>query len=393
MTRDNFADLSRATKSLLFKNPFYGLFLMTLNKKFKTNIQTACVTKEGIHEALWIGEEFWWSLPDNHKVGVLQHETLHICFGHLFTFQEYRDRDIANLAFDCEVNSYIENDMLPDWVVRHTKFPELKLEPKMGSKYYYEALAKEKQKGDKMCQSLKNALAGAEDLHKSWKQFEDLTEAEKRLMEKQLEGQLKQVAEGMKDRGTIPGEMQGILSGFDITEEPVFDWKGYFRRFTGYSTKLKFKTTRMKPNKRFPDNPAVKFKKLNHILIAFDTSGSVSDSELVEFLQETHHIWRGGIEISLMQCDSEMHLPEPYKGKVSEFEVKGRGGTVFDPVVNYFNEHPEYSALVYFTDGEAPAPQNPPRAKMLWVISSRGTDQYVKDYPAQIIQIPKKGGD
>ena len=50
--------LSQATKKLLLKEPFYGLFLMSLNKRFDDSIPTAGVVKNGINIELIVNEEF-----------------------------------------------------------------------------------------------------------------------------------------------------------------------------------------------------------------------------------------------------------------------------------------------------------------------------------------------
>jgi len=49
--------------------------------------------------------------------------------------------------------------------------------------------------------------------------------------------------------------------------------------------------------------------------------------------------------------------------------------TYFDPVVDYFNENSrKFSCLIYFTDGEAPAPERNPNGRCLWVLSSRSSE-------------------
>ena len=48
--------------------------------------------------------------------------------------------------------------------------------------------------------------------HEFWKQFEGMDEAEKKLMEKQIEHQLKDTAEQVqKQRGHIPGELKELI--------------------------------------------------------------------------------------------------------------------------------------------------------------------------------------
>lgn len=60
--------------------------------------------------------------------------------------------------------------------------------------------------------------------------------------------------------------------------------------------------------------------------------------------------------------------------------------TSFDPVVDYFNENQrKFSCLIYFTDGEAPNPHNPPQGRCLWVLSSMS--KMNKKLPGQVIKL------
>jgi predicted metal-dependent peptidase len=71
--------------------------------------------------------------------------------------------------------------------------------------------------------------------------------------------------------------------------------------------------------------------------------------------------------------------------------VKGRGGTNFGPVIEYYLKHfSQYDTLVMFTDGEAPINYHVPQDNILWVISSAGAK---KDYPGKAIYIPKNNNN
>jgi predicted metal-dependent peptidase len=54
-----------------------------------------------------------------------------------------------------------------------------------------------------------------------------------------------------KKRGTVPGEIEGLLTIEEIVA-PKFDWRGYMRRFTGVSTKVFTKKIRRKENRNIP---------------------------------------------------------------------------------------------------------------------------------------------
>ena len=369
--------LSKTSKDLMLKEPFYGIFLMKLNKHWSTRVPTAGVSKMNINYQLEINEKFWNSLSENHKLGILKHELLHIAFGHLSTIFKFSDRKLANIAMDMEINQYIQKGWLPgdeltkdqfDAIVEPIKekikqgredgtlteeevqeliesipprgvliedYADSKFDLKAGCRYYYDKLreAKEKKKqngtcGDTNLDQLLDQLENGEGPdHSTWDDFEEMTEAEEKLMNKQLQKILSDAKEEtLKKRGHVPGEMEGVIE-IDEIVPPKFDWRGYIRRFTGVSTRVYSKKIRRKENRKFPDSPGLKLKMKQHMLLAIDTSGSVSDNELAEFMNEMHHIYKAGVDITVIQCDTRIHSIEPYKGEL-DLKVHGRGGRV-----------------------------------------------------------------
>lgn len=67
-------ELALAGKELMLEQPFYGLFLIGLNKEWNNAIPTAGVSKHNINYKLVINSDFWASLPHDHKKGLLWHE-------------------------------------------------------------------------------------------------------------------------------------------------------------------------------------------------------------------------------------------------------------------------------------------------------------------------------
>jgi predicted metal-dependent peptidase len=77
-----------------------------------------------------------------------------------------------------------------------------------------------------------------------------------------------------------------------------------------------------------------------------------------------------GTEITIAQADTAISHIAPYNAR-KEFTIHGRGGTDFQPIIDYYNSNVhKYTCLIYLTDGEAPAP-TPARGRMLWVMSSQ----------------------
>ena len=306
----------------------------------------------------------------------------------------FSDKKMANIAMDMEINQYIDGHWLPEGGIDINDYDDLNLDRKAGSRYYYDKL-KQAQKTKKITggcgdDNMDKLLDGMEQSqckvtigkasgrdgdkevnipdHK-WEEFEDMPDAEKKLIEKQLQRVLNEAKEQtIKKRGYIPGEISGLIK-LDEVIPPKFNWKNYIKRFTGISTKIFTRKLRRKENKRYSDNPGLKIKMRQNMLVGIDTSGSVCDNELKEFMNEIHHLYKAGVDITIVQCDTRIQSIKKYDGKF-ELEVSGRGGTYFEPVLEYFGENRQFTSLIYFTDGEAYTDIKP-RKPVLWVLSER----------------------
>jgi predicted metal-dependent peptidase len=398
MTRED--SLGKASKELMWKEPFYGFFLLMLNKVWDNKrVPTAGVSKNGINYQLAINEDFWTELSEAHRIGLLKHELLHIAYFHLSMYFNFPDKRMANIAMDMEINQYIDPEFLPEGGVNIDDYPDLNLDRKAGCRYYYDMLKQaqqqKKEEGtsgdsnfDKMCDAMEQGEStvtiqvstgpnGEMQIsipdHGTWEEFENLPEAEKKLIQKQMDRLLQECADQTeKKRGNIPGHISDYLIEANKNEAPKFNWRGYIRRFTGTSTKVFTKKIRRKENRRYSDNPGLKIKMRQHMLLGIDTSGSVSNTELAEFMSEIKHIHKCGVDITIIQCDTTIRSIEPYNGR-DDIKVHGRGGTEFDPVLEYYNSNlRKYTSLVYFTDGECTADVKP-KAPILWVLSERSS--------------------
>ena len=120
------------------------------------------------------------------------------------------------------------------------------------------------------------------------------------------------------------------------------------------------------------------------MLVGVDTSGSVSTEELVEFMHELNHMHKTGNQITVAQFDTELTDVSDFDPK-QNWEIKGRGGTDFQDVVDHYNEPKnKYSAFICLTDGEAGIPENTPK-NALWVHSSMSSIN--EDLPGIKIQL------
>lgn len=391
-------DLEKALKKLIYKDPFYGIFLLNVDKQYDPTLPAiAAVGRIGVNCRLYINKELWDKLDDEEQLFVLKHETSHIMFKHMFLYQDLSNHEIANIAEDTEINQWV--DPKRTYIDKYYYPENLGVPEALGSREYYRLIVNNKTqikvryvagKGDGDPIIDPESLNGqtVDDHSKMAEDFGDLTDAEGELISNQIDHIAKNAAEQtLKQRGTIPGCFQEYIEGLFKQKPPVFNWKKYFRRLIGTQISIDLKKTRKKESIRFPDSSAVKYRKKSKILVAIDTSGSVNDKELCDFFSEINHICKSNVDVDICECDTQIDRIYKYTGKW-DGSISGRGGTSFDEPVRYFNEHRDYTTLVYFTDGYAPIPSIRVRNNQaIWVITSNGQRQ---DYPGRVIYIPNE---
>ena len=72
-----------------------------------------------------------------------------------------------------------------------------------------------------------------------------------------------------------------------------------------------------------------------------------------------------------------------------EVQVIGRGGTDFNPVIEFINKDRSYDGLIIFTDGQAPCPTPPLNkcTKIIWLFDSERNYNYGKDALKRLGQV------
>ena len=373
-------NLDNALKKFLIREPFYGFFLTNFNKKLTTKVPTAGVWIRDCNYELLVNPNFWETLTDEQQIAVLKHETMHIAYQHCLLYKDLKDHQLANMAMDAEINLHIKN--LPEGAIDCRTWarqdPSFKIEN--GTRYNYDWLMKQAEKSDSDMSSLGNLI----DDHSGLESSENLSDAEKTILKASAESGLKAAYEAGKLAGNIPGEMSSILNEILIPKIPVFDWKSYFRRLLGTSVITLPKHTRKRPSKRFDEAAGRKHIHKSHLLIAIDTSGSISTRELKEFYGELTFIHKSGvITMDVAQFDYDVYTPKPFSNSLPE--ICGRGGTSFSAPIEYFNNHREYDYIVIFTDGYA-EPVGARMNKVIWVITKNG-NQLATDFPGKTVFI------
>lgn len=388
-------EVEKALKRLLIKEPFYGLFCLGLEKIITREIPTLCVRKAGVSVSLCINPDFWNQHTDAEQIALLLHELGHITMHHIFMSKDFPNKKLFNIAADLEVNSYIKD--LPEGALHAKAFG---LENSQGTKFYYEFFQKSASKlgtgtgdnGSNNSDSDNNSSTGPGsdgntlDDHSTWKEFEQCSDSAKELLKSTIDGMLVHTAEQVeRQKGSIPGHLKEHIDKLRAKRPEVFNWRAYFRRMLGSIYDINVRSSRRKLSKRFEGSAGLQHKKKVSILVAVDTSGSVCTKELADFFVEIEYIFKAGARVTVIQCDTDINSVDEYDGKTIP-EIKGRGGTEFDPVIDYYLQHKrEYASLIYFTDGYCGLPKISLQ-DMIWVITPDGNHQ---DYPGKVVYIPK----
>lgn len=386
-------DLDQATKRLLINFPFYGLFLLSISRKFSNEVKTAEARINGINYEILVNKEFWESIDtDEGRLNLLLHELLHICLKHVEHFDRFPDRNLYNIAADLEVSCYIDIITINGENRGYTidKFPDFKW--RAGIAYYYEKLSKIKNNQNDLSSS-NDSILGSEnsllDDHDSWEKLKELPDAVKQLIKNQLNTILKQTAEQIsKIRGSIPGELSEIINELFKQKPAIFNWRSYFRRMLGTIIDIDIKKTRKKESNRFPDASGLKHKRKSNIFLVIDTSGSVSDKDAIDFFSEINHIYKSGARITICECDSRVQRIYEYTGKW-DGKFQGRGGTrMQDAIIEFNKRRRDYQTIIFFTDGYIEDCIIPIMGQSMWIITSDG--DHHRQFPGKTLYIPKE---
>lgn len=374
--------LQKALKELLIVSSFYGIFLLSLRKEIVNGnhpVKTAAVGPNGLNFTLYVNEDFWKKLSDKEQLAVLTHEVSHICFFHLTEHFKASNHKLMNIAMDASINQYIKN--LPDDCVTVESLSKQcgkNLELKRGAWYYYNELIDYANKNPEFMSQFNDI-----DSHDMWP-GDEMSEAERTLYDNQIKSRLKETADQViKQAGNVPGELSSILEAIK-NKPPVFNWKRYFRRLIGNSITSEIQLTRMRPSKRFPDARGIRMKRKPNIMVAVDTSGSISQDDLRDFFSEIHHVWKTGVNVTVVEIDTKIQKIFEYKGNQS-IQVSGRGGTDMTDAITYYKQHHDFSSCIIFTDGYLCTFDLPVCQSLIWVIAKGGNKT---KYPGQVIYIP-----
>lgn len=356
--------ISQAIIRLFEDEMFYAEIITQMRRVLDYSMPAVAGVCIKNHIELHINPKLFEELSLDEQVGVLRHECEHILRDHIPRMKEMcpevfsKEKDVAdmfinsmkfklmNVAMDCAINGTMSN--IPEWAV----FPEnFDLPNGKTSEWYLENL-KDNEKAKQLTEF---------DNHSLWLESD---EQSKELLKEKIKQAINKAAKKARAAGKMTSENELLVSELN---KNVVNWKDQLRRFVAKTVECSIEASRKKRNRRYgimyPGQ--IKIEDL-HIGVAIDTSGSVSDESLKQFMSEIDNISRYA-KITMVEADSEIKNAYTYKRK-KQHNLSGRGGTAYQPAFDYFNKIKDIDGVIYFGDMDSSDEPTKPKYSVLWVI-------------------------
>ena len=198
-----------------------------------------------------------------------------------------------------------------------------------------------------------------EDLARNWEQDELIA------------AQVNEVVKDIQSWGSLPGK---LVEQIVASTKARVDYKKILAGFRASIISQKRRQTRMRPNRRSGfEAMGSRYDFTTRLIIGVDCSGSVTKDDLCHFYSTINRFFQYGIQqIDVIQFDTALGEVTTLTKATENVKVTGRGGTDFQPFINFVAEHPEYDGAIIYTDGYAPPPTIPStlRTPLCWILRS-----------------------
>ena len=186
-----------------------------------------------------------------------------------------------------------------------------------------------------------------------------------------MAAQVNEVIRNVKAWGSMPG---GLVEQIIASTKARVDYRKILAGFRASILSEKRKLTRMRPNRRFGfDAMGSRYDFITRMIIGVDCSGSISSKDLKNFYSTINRFFKYGIkQIDVVQFDTQLGEVQTLLKASTNIKVTGRGGTCFQPFIDFVAKHPEYDGALIYTDGYAPQPKVPAtmHTPLCWVLRS-----------------------
>ena len=406
------ADIDSIKRKLLIKYPTFGSIIANL--EFQASIDVGTAGTDG--KVVLYNPNFLNGLSDKEQIFLFAHEICHVAFEHIFR-SEGKDKKLWNIATDSVINALLQQDGLP-MVEGGVDIPEAvnydaeemynKLLEEKKQQEQQNSQGQQEQQNSQRQQGEKEETDIGHDTHSLWdkaieerkKEQEEQAKQKKEENTQRTDKDRKEEQSPVKkeDKFAEQGEKETFRqnkierrkqlqelskelaskssheSGDGIQREgkrlsdigiaiPLIDWRKLLRQAVKYDEEWTRKNARMRDGyfrHRIEQIPMPETE------ILLDTSGSVSEVLLKNFLRECKNILDNSkVKVGCFNTEfhgfTELRRPED----IDKMSFPIGGGTDFDVAVGAFSRR--VPNKIIFTDGEADMPKEAVR-NVIWVV-------------------------
>lgn len=403
-------DIAALKRKMIVKYPFFGSVVANVDYKENKDIPTAGTDGKTIY----YNPEYLESLSVDEQTFVFVHEVCHIAFNHILR-SEGKDQELWNIATDGVVNQFLKRDglkipkggidiaeainydveQLYEKLLQENKQNQQQSSSGGGSlqkqsgdgsgedskkeekqqdvghdthSMWEQAVRNHKEEPEKSNkkESLLDKLLGKfkkeqeqgtkkekSELENKQEEFEGM--GEKDVFKKNLEYKKKQLEE-LKEAISKQASQAGTSTNRDIrtvndigTAKPIVDWRYILREAIKYDVDWSYK------NATLEDGVVVanlEEQPMPETEIVLDTSGSINETLLKNFLRECKNILQH-TKLKVGCFDTEFYGFQEIRTEddIENMRFEGGGGTNFEAAVGAFSRRVENKII--FTDGEA----------------------------------------
>jgi predicted metal-dependent peptidase len=368
----------------LMNDPKYclysGIFMLGKTEVSDT-MPTACTDGRNTY----YGRKFVDSLTDPELKGLILHENLHKAFRHTTVWKHLYKQEpkLANMACDYVINLMIHDSdpngstvTLPKGGLLDEKYRGMDA----GTVFKLlneEGKGKGKGNGEGDGSGEDDEEGGQGFDEHDWENAEQMSEEEKQSLAREIDQALRQgsILAG-KLNGNVPREVSEAM-------EAKVNWREVLRDFVNSICADKDNSTWRRPNRRWVDQevymPSAVGEAVGRIVVGIDTSGSIGQAEIGQFLGELlsvcNHVQPEGIDLLYWDTEvagHEVYNRGDYEAIMSSTKPAGGGGTDPACVPQYLAQHklkPE--CVIMLTDGYVSSWGNW-KDPVFWGITSKG---------------------
>lgn len=377
-------DIETIKRRLLIKYPLFGSIVAATEFVKDNNCYSNGVPTAGTDgKKVYYHEDALNNITEDEQVFLFAHEVCHIALNHI-NRSEGKDKEVWNIATDGVINALLKKDGLP--LIEGSV--DIKKAINYDAEELYEELLKEKKDKNKDGNSQSSNQDVGHDTHSAWekaledaknqtqaetkndfleeaqKEFESLGEKE---VFKQNKTERKRNLEKLQD--DLVRESHTASSTKDLrtvknigNSSPLIDWRRLLKEAVKYDIDWSYRNATIEDGVVTPYLEEIPRPETEILL---DTSGSVSETLLKNFLRECKNILKTS-KVKVGCFDDEFYGFTEIRTEedIDKMEFVGGGGTDFDVAVNAFTRRVENKII--FTDGESYMPDKAIDA--IWIV-------------------------